>query len=309
VEVEALQTPVALFVFKRPDTTRRVFDAVSRVRPTKLLLVADGPRQGKKGEAEACRQVRDIVTSADWPCEVLTNFAENNLGCRERMVSGLDWVFSLVNEAILLEDDCLPDLSFFYFCHELLERYRCDGRVAYICGCNLVEKYTNIRDSYYFSRIGGIWGWATWRYEWQRYDRKLSDWPEIKRQQKLAEVLDDPEAIEYWTRIFDAMHENRGPDTWDYQWSYTVLKNNSLAIVPKVNLVTNLGFGEGATHTTETDDRFILPASSLDFPLRHPSNLIPLRSLDSRRVHDMLPPSIFHRVLKRLRRATGLSLK
>ena len=306
MQAEAFQTPVALFVFKRPDTTRRVFDVISRAQPKKLLLVADGPRQGRNAEAEACRQVRDIITGVDWPCEVLTNFAENNLGCRERMISGLDWVFSLVEEAILLEDDCLPDLSFFPFCQELLQRYRCDSRIAYISGCNLVEKHTNIPDSYYFSRIGGIWGWATWRSEWQRYDRELSDWPEIKSQQKLAEVLDEPKAVEFWTKIFDAMHENRGPDTWDYQWLYTALKNNSLTIVPRVNLIANIGFGEGATHTTQADDRFILPVSSLDFPLKHPSDLIPLRSLDLRRIQDMYPPSIFHRISKRLRRVAGL---
>ena len=308
MQAEKSQTPVALFVFKRPDTTRLVFEAISQARPTRLLLVADGPRQGREGEAEACRQVREIVTRVDWPCDLLTNFAEHNLGCQERVISGLNWVFSQVEEAIILEDDCLPDPSFFPFCQELLEKYRGDSRIAYVCGCNLVERYVNTADSYYFSRIGGIWGWATWRSEWQRYDRHLSDWPELRSQQKLAEILDDPKAVQFWTQIFDAMHDNRGPNTWDYQWLYTTLKNNSLTIVPRVNLVANLGFGEGATHTTETDARFMLPASSLDFPLRHPSNFIPLRSLDQRRIQDMLPPSILHRVSKRLRRVAGRRL-
>jgi hypothetical protein len=309
MQTDALLTPVALFVFKRPGTTRRVFEAISRVRPAKLLLVADGPRAGKAGEAEACRQVREILSGVSWPCEVSTNFAENNLGCRERMITGLNWVFSLVEEAIILEDDCLPDLSFFRFCVELLDKYRGDSRIAYISGDSLVTRYGEPADSYYFSQIGGIWGWATWRSEWARYDRYLSDWPELKKRGILGETFDDPKAVRYYTDIFDAMHEDRGPDTWDYQWLYTGLKNNSLTVIPTVNLVSNIGFGEGATHTTQADSRFILPAQAMDFPLRHPPCLIPSRSLDRRRMQDMLPPSRVHRLKMRAERAAGRLLR
>jgi hypothetical protein len=309
MQTDALLTPVALFAFNRPDTTRRVFEAISRVRPTRLLLVADGPRAGKPGESETCRQVREILRGVNWPCEITTNFAENNLGCRERMISGLNWVFSLVDEAIILEDDCLPDLSFFHFCVELLGKYRGDTRIAYISGDSLVARYVESADSYYFSQIGGIWGWATWRSEWERYDRYLSGWPELKKRGMLAEIFDDPRAVRYYTDIFDAMHEDRGPDTWDYQWLYTGLRNNSLSIIPAVNLVTNIGFGEGATHTTQTDSRFILQAQAMDFPLRHPPGIIPSRSLDRRRVQDMLPPSRVHRLKMRAERAAGKLLR
>ncbi len=309
MQTNALQTPVALFVFKRPDTTRRVFEAVSNVRPTKLLLVADGPRAGKAGEAEACRQVREILGRVDWPCEVFTNFAENNLGCRERMISGLNWVFSLVDEAILLEDDCLPDISFFRFCEELLDKYRGDSRIAYISGDNFVGRYGKPADSYYFSQIGGIWGWATWKSKWERYDRHLSGWPQLRESGMLEEIFDDPRAVKFWTDIFDAMYEDRGPDTWDYQWLYTGLKGNSLVALPSVNLVTNIGFGEGATHTTEADPRFILPAQSMDFPLRHPLSFTPLRRLDRRQIQKMLPPSRVHRLMKKAEKAAGRLLR
>jgi hypothetical protein len=302
MQTEALQTPVALFVFKRPDTTRRVFDAISKVRPAKLLLIADGPRQDREGEAEACRQVREIVAHVNWPCEVFKNFSEANLGCGERMVSGLKWVFSQVEEAIILEDDCLPDLSFFRFCQELLEKYRGDSRIAYISGDNLAESCAKTEYSYLFSRIGGIWGWATWRSEWQRYDRLLSDWPEIRKQHALAEIFDRPEAVKLYTSIFDAMYDNRGPDTWDYQWLYTNLTNNSLAIVPKANLVTNIGFGADATHTAAADTRFMLKAIQMVFPMKHPVCVIPMRSFDRRRVQDQLPPSIVRRAFNKLRR-------
>lgn len=309
MQTDVLQTPVALFVFKRPDTTRRVFDAISKVRPTKLLLVADGPRQDREGEAEACRQVRDIVANVDWPCEVSTNFSESNLGCGERMISGLNWVFSQVEEAIILEDDCLPDLSFFPFCQEMLERYRGDSRIAYISGDNFVQRYTRPGDSYYFSRIGGIWGWATWRAEWLRYDRYLNDWPDIKKLMMLEEIFVEPKAVKFWTHIFDVMYGDKPIDTWDYQWTYTGFINGSLTIVPSVNLVANIGFGGDATHTFGFDPRSTPPVGSMEFPLKHPVSFIPWRSLDRRRVQYMFPPSVFIRAWRKMGRVVGRLLR
>jgi hypothetical protein len=305
MQIGALQTPVAFFVFKRLHTTQRVFDAISRARPARLLLVADGPRLDREGEEEACSLVREIVSRVNWPCEVSRNFSESNLGCAERMISGLNWVFSQVEDAIILEDDCLPDSSFFPYCQELLERYRGDGRIAYISGSNMVEKYTKIDDSYFFSQIGGIWGWATWRAEWRRYDRNLSDWLELKKRQMLREIFDEPKAVRFWTRIFDSMYDGTGPDTWDYQWVYTGLTNGKLTIVPCLNLVANLGFGEGATHTIAADPRFAIPARTMPFPLRHPPSVVPMRSLDRPRVEDMLPPSIATRVWKKVQKVFG----
>lgn len=305
MQTKIFDTPVALFGFNRPDTTRRVLTAIAAVRPAKLLLIADGPRSDKPGEEESCRHVREIMSSVDWPCEVFTNFADKNLGCQERIVSGLDWVFSLFEEAIILEDDCLPDLSFFPFCQELLERYRGDSRIAYISGINLVGKYLNTDDSYFFSEIGGVWGWATWRSEWQRYDQHLSEWPKLRDKKLLSEIFKHPTAIAYWTRIFDAMYENRGPNTWDYQWLYTCLKNNSLTAVSSVNLITNIGFGPDATHTTEENVSFTPPTAPMIFPLRHPSSFIPLRSIDRHRVQDMISRPILARILSKIRLVTG----
>jgi hypothetical protein len=303
MQTKTFETPVALFVFNRPHTTRRVFEAIAQIRPARLLLIADGPRPDKTGEAEACQQVREIVSCVDWPCEVSKNFAEENLGCQERVISGLDWVFSLIQEAIIFEDDCLPDPSFFPFCQELLERYRGDSRVASISGTNLVVKYLKIQSSYYFSQLGGNWGWATWKSEWQRFDRHLEDWPKLKVEKMLSEILDHPKAAAYWTKIFDTMYENRGPNTWDYQWLYTRLKNNSLSIVPHVNLVTNIGFGPGATHTSKADKRLSPPAKALDFPLKHPSSFVPLRSMD-RHLQDFYCTPFPQRVSRSLRNIT-----
>jgi hypothetical protein len=308
METEALQTPVALFVFNRPDTTRRVFEAIAKVRPARLLLVADGPRAGKAGEAEACLQVREVVSRVDWPCEVSMNFAESNLGCQERITSGLNWVFSLVEEAIILEDDCLPDLSFFPFCAELLERYRGDSRVAAISGTNLVSQYLKSEQSYFFSLLGGNWGWATWKSEWQRYDRYMEKWPEQKRAGVLLELFEGSKAAAYWTRIFDDMYANKGRNAWDYQWLYTHFMNNALTIIPRVNLVANIGFGQGATHTSKVDLRWTPPAAAVTFPLVHPVDFIPLRSMD-RRFQKLFTEPAPRRFLRRIRHLAGRFLR
>lgn len=220
------------------------------------------------------------------------------------MISGLNWVFSIVEEAILLEDDCLPDPSFFPFCQQLLERYRNDSRVAYISACSLRAEYLQSDASYYFSRIGGIWGWATWRSQWRRYDPNLTDWPTLKKDNMLAEVIDFPQVVANWTRTFDAMYEKKGPDTWDHQWLYTTLKENLVIACPRVNLITNIGFGADATHTTEPDPRFMVPSSSLQFPLKHPASLAPLRSMDNR-AHDFYPIPLYQRVLRKIGRTVS----
>jgi hypothetical protein len=300
---QQLQAPVVFIVFNRPAHTRASFARIAEARPSRLLVIADGPRANKPGEFEDCEEVRMIVTAVDWPCQVEVNFSSENMGCRDRIISGLDWAFSLVEEAIILEDDCLPDPSFFPFCQEMLERYRGDARVASVCGTNLIAKYLNIEASYFFSQLGGIWGWATWRSEWQGYDRYLEKWPQFKRDGGLSEIFEEPKAVEYWTRIFDDMYRNKGPNTWDYQWLYTRLKNNALTIVPRVNLVANIGFREGATHTVTADPRLAPPVVAIEFPLKHPISFIPLRSMD-RRIQDLFMVPFSQRISGKIRRVT-----
>lgn len=304
MQTDTFQTPVVLIVFNRPRQTRAVFDAIAKIHPSKLLVIADGPRANKAGEEALCSQVREIAQSVDWPCDVLTNFAEKNLGCQERIIGGLNWAFSLVEEAIILEDDCLPDLSFFPFCQELLAKYRGDPRVAAISGTSFVERYLKTEYSYFFSMLGGNWGWATWRSEWQRYDRHLTHWPELRQAGTLSELFDQSKAVAYWTRVFDDMHRNPAGSAWDYQWLYTHLVNNALTIVPSVNLVANIGFGPDATHTSEADSRFSLPSKTMKFPLRHPPSLIPMRSMD-RRVQDLFTAPLSQRAARKFHRLTG----
>ena len=146
-----LTTPVAFIIFNRPDTTRIVFEEIKKAKPEKLLIIADGPRNNKPGEKERCAETRAIVENIDWECEVLRNYSDKNMGCKNRVASGLNWVFENVEEAIILEDDCLPDQSFFRYCQELLEKYRDDKRIMLIAGDNMLFENNKQKYSYYFS--------------------------------------------------------------------------------------------------------------------------------------------------------------
>jgi hypothetical protein len=301
---ESLETPVVFLVFNRPRATRVVFDAIAEVRPAQLLIVADGPRPTRPGEADLCREVRTVVERIDWPCQVRTNFAVENLGCKERVISGLDWAFSLVEEAIILEDDCLPDATFFLFCQQLLARYRGDSRIAMISGNNFVEQDISVDSSYFFTRVAHIWGWATWRSAWQLYDRHLERWPEIKQTDLLMDIFGSRRLASHWSHIFDRMHANTGPNTWDYQWAYTIFVNNALSAAPQVNLVQNIGFGVDATHTIVADPNHSVAAKSIEFPLRHPVMMMPSRRLDRRDQMLSLPPLRPARAIRKLWRIT-----
>jgi len=276
-----LTTPVAFFIFNRPHLTQKVFESIRDAKPAMLLVVADGSRSDRAGEAELCAQTRAIIKQVDWRCEVLTNFSEVNLGCKRRVSSGLDWVFDTVEEAIILEDDCLPHATFFSFCKELLERYRYDSRIMAISGDNFQFGRRRTEDSYYFSRYNHCWGWASWRRAWRYYDVEMSLWSTVKQGKWLQDLLEDDRAIQYWTELFEAVSSDR-LDTWDYQWTFACWIQHGLTILPTVNLVSNIGFGTGATHTKVTNQLSNLPNEAIRFPLQHPEFIIQDLEADKR---------------------------
>ncbi len=299
-----ISSAVALLVFNRPEVTARVFAEVRRARPPVLLVVADGPRADRAGEAEQCREVRRIATAVDWPCELLTNFADENLGCKARVSSGIDWVFTHVEQAIILEDDCLPHPTFFRFCDEMLEKYREDQRVFMVSGNNFQSGLHRDQYSYYFSRYAHIWGWATWRRAWRHYDVSLKLWPEIRDGHWLNDILDgDSEQVSYWTRVFQAVAEGSF-NTWDYQWTFAAWINSALTILPNCNLVSNIGFGTEATHTTATDTPLAnMPAVAMKWPMAHPPFVIQNRHLDKRTFRSVFrSPGLVRRMGRKLRR-------
>src|SRR6266566_849672 len=181
--VNGLSTPVAFIIFNRSERTAEVFGAIRAARPAQLFVIADGPRPDVESDATKCAATRAIIERVDWPCQIFRRYADKNIGLRRNVSEGLDWVFNQTERAIILEDDCLPDPSFFPFCEELLERYAEDRHVAMIGGTNLDPEHAAPRgeDSYYFSRFWQIWGWATWRRVWQLCDHEMKEWPELRR--------------------------------------------------------------------------------------------------------------------------------
>jgi hypothetical protein len=267
------QTPVAFLIFNRPGCTAQVFAAIRAARPPVLLVVADGPRPDRLGEAERCAATRRIVDEGvDWPCTVQRNYSEANLGCRRRVSSGITWVFEQVEEAIILEDDCLPDPTFFPFCEQMLVRYREEERVWMISGCNFQPSGIRLESSYYFSHCIHIWGWATWRRAWQvHYDVAMATWPTSERGEWLRELLRDEEQAAVWKDIFnEAYHQQI--DTWDFAWMYACMCAGGLSILPQVNLISNIGFRSDATHTSEYSPMANRRVHALGFPLVHPSS-------------------------------------
>lgn len=244
----AINTPVAFIIFNRSDVTERVFQAIRYAQPQKLFVISDGPRGDRPGEAEKCAAARAVIDQVDWECEVLTNHSDTNLGCKRRVSSGIDWVFSQVEEAIILEDDCLPAPSFFQFCQTLLEKYRYDDRVMAISGNNFQGGQSRTDYSYFFSRYNYVWGWASWRRAWQHYDVKMKTWPEFVRSKYMEDISDGEEEKKFWTDNFQNVYDGL-TDTWDYQWIYACWCQGALSIVPDSNLVSNIGFGVDATHT------------------------------------------------------------
>jgi hypothetical protein len=265
------ETPIVFFIFRRPELTMRVFEAIRQAQPQKLLVVADGPRND--AEALLCQQARSITEAIEWDCEVLRNYADENLGCRKRISSGLDWAFEQVEEAIILEDDCLPDPSFFPYCQELLIHYRQDNRIMSISGDNFQFGYQRTQDSYYYSKYFHCWGWASWRRAWLSYDSKMSLWPAIRDGGWLNDCFRDKNIARYWKKIFQEVYENK-INTWDYQWTFASLINNRLNIIPNINLVSNIGFSHDSTHTNMQSDYANLQSESLRFPIQHPPFVI-----------------------------------
>ena len=298
-----LKTPVALIIFRRPELTARVFAEIRKARPEKLFIIADGPRPDNAEDEAACAAARAAVEHVDWDCEVHRDYAESNMGCRLRPPSGLSWVFEHVEEAIILEDDCVPSPSFFRYCEEMLERYREDLRVMHIAGCTYRDYDLEVDESYYFSRLIGAWGWATWRRAWELYDLDVERWDALRNSTWLEGVLEEDFAVSQWAEQFDNVRQmGDAYTTWDYQWAFACWVNSALAIVPQKNLITNVGTGDTATHTFVDCEVTNLPLKEMPFPMSHPPTVLQGRDMDQRMLQEdralsiRIPPSLPTRI-------------
>jgi hypothetical protein len=265
-----LTTPVVFIIFNKIEATEKVFEVLKRVRPSKLFIIADGPRKEIPEEDFICAQVRKITEEINWECEVFRNYADENLGLRKRIMTGLHWVFQNVMEAIIIEDDCLPDDSFFKFCQDMLKKYEHNEKVLTISG-NKILSDIKPEKSYYFSRFAHIWGWATWKRTWENFVNQSIDLTEDKIKNILENNLNSKSAVRYWQTLIG---ESRSGiiDAWSLKLQLMQFMKSGLTVIPSKNLVVNLGFGtEQATNTKGSGGLYRkMKLETISFPLSHP---------------------------------------
>jgi hypothetical protein len=303
---QPLNTAVLLLIFNRLDTTKQVFAAIKKAKPPRLYIAADGARKTKEGEEQKVKLIRDyIISNIDWKCEVKTLFQEQNLGCKMAVSGAIDWFFKNEEMGIILEDDCLPSQSFFWFCQSLLNKYKTNKEVGLISGDCRMTNNLPLEDDYTFIKYSLIWGWATWRRVWQEYDVEIKDWPNEKKD-FLNRISDLKETKRYWRNTLNSVYDNK-LDTWDYQFSYLNFKQNRKCLIPNVNLIKNIGFGEDATHTININSEDAnIKNHEINFPLRHPENTKMNEEInffyDKNVFHskDTIPKRIIKKILREL---------
>lgn len=314
----ACANPILLLSFNRLDTLKRVLQIIESVRPSKIYLANDGARENKIypngiSEKEQVHSVRnfliDSISHFDFPCEVKTRFLDSNLGCKKAVSSAISWFFENEEQGIILEDDCLPTLSFFRFCDELLEKYKMQHNVFMISGWSALDFAQNtsvetlspkarLQEDYYFSKYNHIWGWASWARAWSKYQLEFNE-SEIKTLHNFCSTKEK----HYWYHIFKTYAQGK-IDTWDYPWTYNIWKHNGLCIYPKNNMISNIGFNRvDAAHTTG-DSKFVsMPSYELCFPLTHPKTIKQNSKLDKANFHIIFNTLPLHkRILVKLKR-------
>jgi len=273
------KSAVLFVLFNRPDTTRQVFNQIRAAKPNRLYLTADGPRPGFPDDEKLCKQTREIVAEIDWDCEVKTLFRDENAGCKNGVSAAINWFFSQEEEGIILEDDCLPASSFFKFCDTLLEKYRHDTRIRHITGCNLQFGKKWGSGSYYFSNRTHVWGWASWRRVWDDYDLNLDKYNATDIKQQMKNIYDDDLVAESWANIFKELKAGK-INSWAYPLDFANFFNNGLVIIPNENLISNIGFSAGATHTIDKNSVYAnIPLVEIN-EIQHPIFLLPEKQAD-----------------------------
>lgn len=241
--------PILLIVFNRPDTTKLVLENIRKVQPKELFVACDGPRKNKFNEEEKVNSVRNfILNNIDWDCKLYTLFQVDNLGCKKGVSTAINWFFKNIEEGIILEDDCIANISFFNYCKVLLEKYRNDSQIMHISGNNFQRGKIWGDGSYYFSFNPHIWGWASWRRAWKYFDIEMKTFPDFVKQKQINNIFRNEKIRKYWIKYLDSIYLGK-KDTWDAQWNFAIWSQFGLCINPNYNLVQNIGFREDATHT------------------------------------------------------------
>lgn len=269
-QIYSVDSPVLLIAFNRPEETKSVINRLRQVKPKKIYFAVDGARPDRPGEELFVNEVRELTYLFDWECSLSTRFLDSNLGCGAGVSSAITWAFEFESNLIILEDDIVPAISFFRYCDELLDLYKDDDDVFAVSGCNFVPaKFLPETESYRFRSIPHVWGWALWKRSWDTYSFDISNWRQDLPIRELHKSLGRSILATFmWTRIFNLMAAKK-IDTWDYQLCYAVLKCKSKVATANVNVVTNIGFGNNATHTA-LPPSYLLTTKEVIFPLSHP---------------------------------------
>jgi hypothetical protein len=266
-----LDTPILFMTFNRPNEAKKVFREIRKARPKKLFFSSDGPRN--KNEKKYVEKTRKyVLKNVDWKCEVKTLLRDKNLGCKNACSGAINWFFDNVDRGIILEDDCLPSQSFFIFCQEMLEKYKDEEKIAHISGTN-IDGISEINSSYFFSSISNMWGWASWKRAWKIYDVDMKEWPKYNSYFGMGKLGYNGLFLRIKAlRLFRLTYSGK-IDTWDYQWDLISRAKRKLSIVPKVNMIKNIGVG-GGTHTINYGEEKSYKTYKLNFPLKHPVKII-----------------------------------
>jgi len=296
--------PILFIIFNRPEKTRRVFDAIQKARPKQLFIAADGPHSDRTEDIKLCKETRAVVEKIDWPCEVKTRFQDANVGCKIGVSSAINWFFAHVDEGIILEDDCIPVSSFFTYCADLLEQYRDNSQIMHINGTSFLNdnEITDHRFSYHFSRHPHVWGWATWRRAWNKYDINMTHLDDLIDTPIARELFLNKKYLKFWITFCKNIRDKH-VDTWDAQWQYTLMYNNGCAITPHFNLIENIGFGPDATHT-KNEDFVGKHVTELSQPLRHPIAISIDKIADAHLARRIYMQGIWKKIICRIQSAS-----
>ena len=299
-----LDTPILLIAFNRPELTRKVFEKICDIQPKRLYIAIDGPRFNHEQDLEKILKVRDIFKKIDWKCETFFLDRKFNLGCKDAVSGAIDWFFKHENKGIILEDDCVPGIDFFAFCEELLIKYENNNDIYMITGDNFQDGIMRGNGSYYFSKLTHVWGWATWKRAWKKYDVNISFWPDYKNSLEFKNIFRIKLATSYFSSIFEAVYRQK-IDTWDYQWNACVWFNKGLSITPNKNLVTNIGFGPDATHTKDIKEKYKSSRKAQKIlPLKHVDKIIRDQKADEYTFLNSMggfERTIWRRLIKRIK--------
>lgn len=280
------ENPILVLAFNRPSKTKALLNQLRYIKPKNLYVALDGPRKNIEDDMINCSAVLAAFEAIDWDCSIKFLKRSENLGCSKAVVSALNWFFEYVDYGIIFEDDCIPDLSFFPFCDELLDRYLHNSQIMMISGTNL--GVATGEGSYYFSKYGQIYGWATWKRAWKKYEKNIVE-------NGIDDKFTSHAEMKFWKRNFKKI-------LWDVQWAiYSIWKNNGLAVLPNINLVKNIGFdGEGAHYKDASNVKANIKTERMNFPLIHPKKININENIDQIIFKSKYYKSIYARVLEKL---------